>query len=102
MATGRQVTRERAITPSSEASNWPIMAAMKTRMMATSACWRGPVHQELGHGRGERGAHGRAGQEPDAAEHADDEALPVSGDGEGRREHDQDQIEQVSRHPPTV
>ena len=47
VATGRQVTRERAITPSSEASNWPIMAAMNTRMMATSACCEVPCTRNL-------------------------------------------------------
>ena len=41
IATGRQVTRERNATPASEASNCPIMAVMKTTMIATRACWEG-------------------------------------------------------------
>src|SRR6266705_2496334 len=47
IATGRQVTRDRATTPSSEASNCPIMAAMNTRMMATSACCEDPCTKNL-------------------------------------------------------
>jgi hypothetical protein len=46
--------------------------------------------------------HGRTGQEPDATQYADDEALPVTGNGERRRQHNQDQIEQISRHISTV
>src|SRR5215472_1567321 len=47
VAAGRQVTRERTVTPSSEASNWPIIAAMNTRMMATSACCEVPCTRTL-------------------------------------------------------
>src|SRR5580700_3483813 len=47
IATGRQVTRERTITPSSEASSWPIIAVMNTRMMATRACCEDPCTRNL-------------------------------------------------------
>jgi hypothetical protein len=60
------------------------------------------VHQERGNARGEGGAHGRPGQEADATQYADDETLPVAGDRERGRKHDQDQIEEVSRHPSKV
>src|SRR6266851_4509870 len=35
---GRQLTRERIIAPTAEASSWPIIAARKTTTMATRAC----------------------------------------------------------------
>src|SRR6266700_7172638 len=47
IATGRQVTRDRATTPSSEASDCPIMAAMNTRMMAIRASCEDPCTRNL-------------------------------------------------------
>jgi hypothetical protein len=44
----------------------------------------------------------RPAQEPDDAQRADDETLPVTVHGERGREHNQDHIEQVTRHPFTL
>jgi hypothetical protein len=32
------------------------------------------------------------------AQHADDEALPVTGDGERGHDHDQDEVEHITAH----
>ena len=64
--------------------------------------FRKAVHQQPGQRRGERRADGRASEEPDAAQHADDEPLPVAGDGEGGRKHNQDQVQQIAWHLPKV
>ena len=50
----------------------------------------------------ENGADRRPAEESGEAQHADDEALAVTGHGEGGREHNQDQVKQITRHVPTV
>ena len=59
------------------------MAATKTTMMATSACWAWPLTRALAMPGQIDAPTAAPPSEAGEAEHADDEALPVPGDGEG-------------------
>ena len=70
--------------------------------MAASARWDRLLRQGLGDTRGKRRTGRRTAQEPNDAQRPNDETLAVTLHGERGREHDQDHIEQVTRHPLTV
>ena len=71
-------------------------------MMATSACRAGPLTSARAMAGEKTRADRRAAEEADEAQDADDEALPVAGHGERCGERDQDQVQQVTGHRPTV
>ncbi len=52
--------------------------------------------------RAERGPERAAAEESSEAQDTDDEPLAVAGHAEGDDEHDEDQVQQVTRHEPTV
>ena len=60
------------------------------------------AHQGLRDARGKRRTGRRPAQKSNDAQRANDEPLPVTIHGERGREHHQDHIEQVTRHPLTV
>ncbi len=76
----------------------PRTAAAKTTRIAMNACHGQAAGQRAGDPRGEDRADRDAADEPGEAEHADDEALAVPGDREGGRQHDENQVKQVTRH----
>ena len=60
------------------------------------------AHQGLRDARGNHRTGRRPAQESDNAQRTNDETLPVTIHGERGREHNQDHIEQVTRHVLTV
>lgn len=52
--------------------------------------------------RGADDPHGRANEEPGAAEHTHDESLPVAPDGKRGGKQNQDDIQKVAPHMPTL
>ena len=99
---GRQARCDRSAAPASEASNCPASATRKTTTMATSACRDRICVRAWAIPRGDHRTGRRTAQEPNDAQRANDETLPVTLHGERGREYDQDHIEQVTRHTLTV
>ena len=91
---------DRIAAPMEEAMNCPITAKLTSRMTAITSCWVCPptsAREMLGpNSRAKQGA----ADEPEKAQDADDEALPVTGDGERGDHHDQDEVEHISAHDP--
>jgi hypothetical protein len=88
-----QVTVDRMAAPMEEAMNCPITAKLTSSTTAMTSCWVCP-----GDARAELRAEQRAADEPEEAQDADDEALPVTGHGEGSDHDEQDQVEHISAH----
>ena len=86
--------------PMEDAMNCPITAKLTSKTTAMTSCWVWPptrAREMLGP---ILRAEQRAAHEAEEAEHADDEALPVTGDGERGHNHDQDEVEHISAHDP--
>jgi hypothetical protein len=92
--TGRQVSSRRTRPPTVVAMTWPITARASTAhsemVETTSEDWKWLITS-----RHQPHADQQSADEADEGHHPDDEALPVSGEGEADTDQDDDQIKQV-------